>query len=81
MYRSFTSLDELFTYIKEDKEWTGANAAQHNRYPIRSLRILNCREKYVRSLRKFRLTTLSYIHFRKWLVFMTMRLTPNLLQW
>lgn len=35
MYRSFTSLDELFTYIKEDKEWTGANAAQHNRYPIR----------------------------------------------
>ena len=35
MYRSFTSLDDLFAYIKEDKEWTGANAAQHNRYPIR----------------------------------------------
>lgn len=35
MYRSFNSLDELFSYIKEEKEWTGANAAQHNRYPIR----------------------------------------------
>lgn len=35
MYRSFASLDDLFAYIKEDKEWTGANAAQHNRYPIR----------------------------------------------
>lgn len=35
MHKSFTSLDELFAHIKEDKEWTGANAAQHNRYPIR----------------------------------------------
>ena len=35
MYRSFNSLDELFAHIKEDKEWTGANAAQHNRYPTR----------------------------------------------
>lgn len=35
MHRSFTSLEELFAHIKEDKEWTGANAAQHNRYPIR----------------------------------------------
>lgn len=35
MYRSFSSLEELFAHIKEDKEWTGANAAQHNRYPIR----------------------------------------------
>lgn len=35
MYRSFASLDELFAHIKEDKEWTGANVAQHNRYPIR----------------------------------------------
>lgn len=35
MHRSFTSLDLLFAHIKEDKEWTGANAAQHNRYPIR----------------------------------------------
>lgn len=35
MHRSFTSINELFVYIKEDKEWSGANAAQHNRYPIR----------------------------------------------
>lgn len=35
MHKSFTSLNELFAHIKEDKEWTGANAAQHNRYPIR----------------------------------------------
>lgn len=35
MYRSFSSLDELFAHMKEDKEWTGANAAHHNRYPIR----------------------------------------------
>ena len=35
MHNSFTSLDELFAHIKEDKDWTGANAAQHNRYPIR----------------------------------------------
>lgn len=35
MYKSFTSLDELFSHIKEDKEWTGANAAQYNRYPMR----------------------------------------------
>lgn len=35
MYRSFNSLEELFAHIKVDKEWTGANAAQHNRYPIR----------------------------------------------
>ena len=35
MYRSFSSLQELFDHIREDKEWTGANAAQHNRYPIR----------------------------------------------
>ena len=35
MYKSFNTLDELFAYIKEDKEWTGANAGLHNRYPIR----------------------------------------------
>lgn len=35
MYNSFTSLDELFNFIKEDKEWQGANSGQHNRYPIR----------------------------------------------
>lgn len=35
MYQSFNSLDELFTYIHEDKHWTGANASHFDRYPIR----------------------------------------------
>lgn len=35
MYRSFNSLEELFAHIKEDKEWTGVNAGQYNRYPVR----------------------------------------------
>lgn len=35
MYQVFTSLDKLFSHIKEDKLWTGANAAHYNRYPVR----------------------------------------------
>lgn len=35
MYKSFNSLDELFTYMYEDKHWTGANASHFDRYPIR----------------------------------------------
>lgn len=35
MHKSFNSLDELFIHIVEDKNWKGANAAQHNRYPVR----------------------------------------------
>lgn len=35
MHRSFQSLDELFAYLKIDKEWEGAEATMHNRYPIR----------------------------------------------
>lgn len=35
MHKIFRSLDELFVHIKEDKEWTGANAALYNRYPVR----------------------------------------------
>lgn len=35
MYKSFSSLSELFSYIQEDKEWQGADISQHNRYPIR----------------------------------------------
>lgn len=35
MYKSFQSLDELFDYLKIDKEWEGADASMHNRYPIR----------------------------------------------
>lgn len=35
MYKSFQSLDDLFDYIKIDKEWEGAEATIRNRYPIR----------------------------------------------
>ncbi len=35
MYKDFHSLDDLFAWIKTDKEWDGANAGLHNRYPIR----------------------------------------------
>ncbi|MBD5285710.1 MAG: BREX-4 system phosphatase PglZ [Bacteroides sp.] len=35
MHKTFTTLEELLAHIKEDKEWTGANAAHHNRYPVR----------------------------------------------
>lgn len=35
MHKSFTSIEDLFAHIKEDKNWTGANAAQYNRYPVR----------------------------------------------
>ncbi len=35
MYKLFNSLDELFTYIHEDKHWTGVNASHYNRYPTR----------------------------------------------
>lgn len=35
MHKQFTSLDDLFEHIIEDKNWTGANAGQINRYPVR----------------------------------------------
>lgn len=35
MYKPFGTLEELFAHIEEDKNWTGANVAQHNRYPVR----------------------------------------------
>lgn len=35
MHKSFQTLDELFNYIKVDKEWEGAEATIRNRYPIR----------------------------------------------
>lgn len=35
MYKSFQSLEELFDHLKVDKEWEGAEATMHNRYPIR----------------------------------------------
>lgn len=35
MHKLFTSLDDLFENISEDKNWNGANAGQINRYPVR----------------------------------------------
>ena len=35
MHKSFATLEDLFSYIQEDKEWQGVNSGQHNRYPIR----------------------------------------------
>lgn len=35
MYKAFNSIDELFSYIREDKQWEGAEATHRNRYPIR----------------------------------------------
>lgn len=35
MYKAFNSIDELFSYIREDKQWDGAEATHRNRYPIR----------------------------------------------
>lgn len=35
MYKSFTELDSLFSYIKEEKDWEGAETSHRNRYPIR----------------------------------------------
>lgn len=35
MHKQFTSLYDLFENIIEDKNWTGANAGQINRYPVR----------------------------------------------
>lgn len=35
MLKTFNSLDDLFAYIKEDKNRTGANTDMLNRYPIR----------------------------------------------
>lgn len=35
MYKAFDSLEELFAHMKADKDKTGAEAAQHNRYPVR----------------------------------------------
>ena len=35
MHKQFTSLDDLFENIIEDKNWTEANAGQINRYPVR----------------------------------------------
>lgn len=35
MYKVFETLDELYKEIEEDKNWTGAESALRNRYPLR----------------------------------------------
>lgn len=35
MYKVFKTLDELYKEIEEDKNWTGAESALRNRYPLR----------------------------------------------
>lgn len=35
MLKSFSGLNSLFSYIKTDKEWDGAEASHRSRYPIR----------------------------------------------
>lgn len=35
MHRTFSSIEELYNHIHEDKAWEGAGAGQLNRYPIR----------------------------------------------
>lgn len=35
MHKTFSSIDELYTHIAEDKAWEGAGAGELNRYPIR----------------------------------------------
>lgn len=35
MHKSFVSLEDLYSYMKEDKEWEGAEATPRNRYPVR----------------------------------------------
>lgn len=35
MHKLFESLDNLYAYMKVDKDWDGAEAAHRNRYPIR----------------------------------------------
>lgn len=35
MYKVFEKLDELYKEIEEDKNWTGAESALRNRYPLR----------------------------------------------
>lgn len=35
MYKVFDSVDELYREIEKDKNWTGADSAFYNRYPLR----------------------------------------------
>lgn len=35
MYKVFTSLDDLYKEIVEDKNWQGAESGLRNRYPLR----------------------------------------------
>lgn len=35
MYRNFHSIEDLYQWIEEDKNWTGAEGVMRNRYPVR----------------------------------------------
>ena len=35
MYKEFDSIESLYQWMEEDKNWTGAEAEQRNRYPLR----------------------------------------------
>ena len=35
MYKEFNDIDDLYQWMEEDKNWTGAEANQRNRYPLR----------------------------------------------
>ena len=35
MYKEFDTIEDLYQWIEEDKNWTGAEANQFNRYPLR----------------------------------------------
>ena len=35
MYKEFDTIEDLYQWMEEDKSWTGAEANQFNRYPLR----------------------------------------------
>lgn len=35
MYKEFDTIEDLYQWMEEDKNWTGAEANQFNRYPLR----------------------------------------------
>ncbi len=46
MHKSFSSLEDLFSYIKYEKLWTGVNEGQLNRYPVRFILFDNFADFY-----------------------------------
>ncbi len=46
MYKVFTTIEELYQEIETDKNWTGAESAVRNRYPIRFVLFENFHDFY-----------------------------------